>query len=71
MISTIGLMIGAYFLFRCIETFCANGNRFSGEPGRVIAIVTALLCLLATVFFMVDLILSPSPTTSAIPGITP
>jgi len=66
-IPTIGLMIGVYILFRCVDTFCANGNRFSGEPGHVIAVVGALVCLLATLYFMVDLVLSPSPT---VPGFT-
>lgn len=60
-------MIGSYIVFRCIDLFCASQSRFSSQGARVVAILAAMLCLAVTVFFMIDLVLSPG----ALPKVAP
>jgi hypothetical protein len=57
MIPTIGLMIGGYIIFRCIEALCRNGSQFSSEGARTVVIIAAMLGILATVVMTLNLLL--------------
>lgn len=55
MIPEIGIMIGSYIAFRCIETFCMADSRYSGSKTRVVTGVAAALALLVTVVIVFTL----------------
>ena len=57
MIPTLGVMIGCYICFRCVEVWCKAASEYN-EAGRYVARSAALLLLLATAVLMVDLMLS-------------
>jgi hypothetical protein len=48
MIPTIGLMIGSYIIFRCVEVLCRAGNSFVSTAGRTTIQVMAVLLILLT-----------------------
>ncbi len=55
MIPEIGIMIGSYIAFRCIESFCMAGSRFSGSTPRAVTGIAAGLALLVTVVIVLTL----------------
>jgi hypothetical protein len=42
----VGIMIGVYICFRCIESMCTTRSRYSGSTARTIATVMAVVTLL-------------------------
>jgi hypothetical protein len=48
MTPEIGIMIGIYICFRCIESICITGSRYSGSTARKIVAVMAVVTILAT-----------------------
>jgi hypothetical protein len=55
MIPEIGIMVGSYIAFRCIETFCTAESKYSGSTARVVTGVAAALALLVTVGVVLSL----------------
>jgi len=55
MIPEIGIMVGSYIAFRCIETFCTAESKYSGSTARVVTGVAAALALLVTVVIVFTL----------------
>src|SRR5437870_3222116 len=64
MIPMIGVMIAAYICFRCIETLCLNGSRFSNAAARTVTAVLAVITLMVAGFCGLDLLLSGVGTTT-------
>lgn len=58
MIPTIGIMIGGYIIFRCIELSCRAESHFANKGARGTVIVLAILGVLVTGVLTVDLALS-------------
>ena len=57
MIPTIGLMIGGYIIFRCIEIACRALSQFASHTAQSTVRAFAVLVILITGFFMLDLLL--------------
>ena len=62
MIPTIGVMIGGYIIFRCIELACRSEASFANRGARVTVIVLGIIGVLVTGFLTIDLALSGSST---------
>lgn len=58
MIPTIGIMIGGYIIFRCIELACRAESSFAGPGARGTVIALAVIGVLVTGFLTIDLALS-------------
>lgn len=59
-IPNIGIMIGGYIIFRCIEALCRADSQFSSEWGRKTVVVFAVIGILVTGFLTVDLAMTGS-----------
>jgi hypothetical protein len=57
-IPTIGIMIGGYIMFRCIEIACRAESSFANTGARVAVIVLAVLGVFVTGFLTIGLALS-------------
>ena len=57
MIPEIGLMIGGYICFRCIELACRAKSSYSNAAAQTVVRLFAALGVLFTLFIMVSLIL--------------
>src|ERR1035438_1235914 len=68
MIPTIGIMIGAYIGFRCIEVLCRNASNFSSRGARTFTGVMAVLTMAMAAYCSLSLI-SASGSQSPGPGI--
>lgn len=55
MIPTIGVMIGGYIMFRCIELACRSKSNFANSGVRAVVIVLAVIGVLITGFLTIDL----------------
>ena len=55
MISAIGVMIGGYIIFRCIEIACRSEAQFSSAAAQTTVRVFAILCILVTALFTLDI----------------
>ncbi len=60
MISTIGVMVGGYIIFRCVELSCRAESQFAGKGARTTVIILAILGVLITGFLTVDLAMTGS-----------
>ena len=58
MIPTIGVMVGAYILFRCFETFLFAPSRYGSGNRFAAAMVAAVLLGLLTLICMLSLLTS-------------
>jgi hypothetical protein len=56
MIPEIGLMVGCYIVFRCVEALCAAPQRYGGEIQRFIVAVLGVLTIAATIFIVIALL---------------
>jgi len=63
MVQTIGIMIGGYIIFRCIEIACRNRSQFGSRGQQIFVVVMALIGILATGPMTVDLIEKSIPET--------
>jgi hypothetical protein len=63
MLPDIGIMIGTYIAFRCIETFCLSASRYTDWGTRLVTFEFAMVTLLMTAFVVWDLLLSGSHTS--------
>ena len=63
MIPTIGIMIGGYIIFRCVEISCRAQSQFANGAARVTVIIAAMIGVLVTGFLTLDLIFSGSSQT--------
>jgi hypothetical protein len=48
MIPNIGIMIGGYIIFRCIELSCRAESHFAGTGARTAVVILAILGVLVT-----------------------
>jgi hypothetical protein len=58
MIPEIGLMIGCYVVFRCVEAFCAAPNRYGGENQRIVIGSLGTVTILVAIGVMIALLKS-------------
>lgn len=76
MIPTIGVMMGVYIIFRCLEIACRSKSSFLHEGARAAVIIAATLGILVTGWFIVSLWSSSSglptepPSSGASTGAT-
>jgi hypothetical protein len=70
-IPNIGIMIGGYIMFRCIEALCRNDNQFSSEAGRKTVVISAVLGILVTGILTLNLIFSGNSLNSLGSAIAP
>jgi hypothetical protein len=63
MIPTIGVMIGGYIIFRCLEIGCRSKASFSSDLARTIVVIAAILGILVTGFFTLDLLFTGGATS--------
>jgi hypothetical protein len=56
MIPDIGLMIGAYITFRCVEVLCQNASHFSSQGARTFTRILAVLTMAVAAFCSLSLI---------------
>ena len=73
MIPTIGLMIGAYILLRCCDTLTRSRDHFTSPRSATAMRFLAIVCLVVTAFFIVELLLSgsgvaPSGLSGSVPA---
>ena len=67
MIPTIGVMIGGYVIFRCLEAICRNTESFGSAGKQRFIQVMAVIGIVVSGALTLDLMLSGS--SSALPGI--
>jgi hypothetical protein len=60
MIPNIGMMIGGYIIFRCIELSCRAESHFAGPGARAAVVILATLGVLVTGFLTIDLAMTGS-----------
>lgn len=63
MIPTIGIMIGGYIIFRCIEISCRAQSQFASGAARVTVIILAMIGVVVTGFLTLDLVFSGTSQT--------
>lgn len=56
MIPNIGIMIGGYIIFRCVEIMCRADVSFGSRGQKHLVMVMGVIGILVTGFLMVDLI---------------
>jgi hypothetical protein len=66
MIPTIGIMIGGYIIFRCIELACRSESQFASKNARSAVIVFAVIGVLVTGFLALNLMLSGNSLSSVV-----
>lgn len=62
MIATIGMMIGGYITFRCIEIALRAESSFASNGARVFVAILAVIGVLVTGFLTINLALSGNQT---------
>jgi len=67
MIPTIGLMVGAYVLFRCFETLLFPANRYGSSMQHALAIIAALVTAGVTLLCLLSLLASGRNAGSGLP----
>ncbi len=67
MLPDIGIMIGVYIVFRCCEVFARSESQFASRGAQVAVRLLAVLSIVITLFFVVDLFLSGSHPTTGLP----
>jgi hypothetical protein len=70
MIPNIGVMIGGYIIFRCIEALCRHASQFASPGARVIVQIAAVLGILATGFLTLDLMLGSGSSLNGLNGLS-
>jgi hypothetical protein len=63
MIPTIGIMIGAYIMLRCIELFGAAPSRFAGRTAEIVTVVFAVLTMSVAAISTISLMTVSSDIT--------
>ena len=59
-IPNIGIMIGGYIIFRCIELSCRAESHFANKSARGTVILLAIIGVLVTGFLTIDLAMTGS-----------
>ena len=63
MIPNIGIMIGGYIIFRCLEIACRSNDSFFSRGARNLVLIAAVIGMVMTGFLMVDLFMSSLTST--------
>src|ERR1019366_3252442 len=71
MIPTIGIMIGAYIGFRCIEMLSRNASHFSSRIARTFTGIMAVLTMAVAAYCSLTLVSSGSGSEFSGAGIKP
>lgn len=69
MIPTMGIMIGGYIIFRCLEIACRPATAFSSREAYKVVLVAAVVGILVTGFMVVDLFMSSLSSTATVPSL--
>ncbi len=67
MIPSIGIMIAAYIVFRCVEVMCRNGSQFAGKTSRALTVIVASVAMIVAGLAGMDLLLAGSSHTLTTP----
>ena len=70
MIPTIGIMIGGYIIFRCIEIACRSKSSFASDGARTAVVVAAIIGIAATACLTMSLLFPSSGILGAFSGTT-
>jgi hypothetical protein len=65
MIPSIGLIIGAYVILRCIDLMCARENRYKGKYARIIVSICCVVTILMAGEMMFSLAIAGGGTLSS------
>jgi hypothetical protein len=60
LIPTIGMMIGGYIIFRCIEIACRPKSAFASDGAHTAVVIVAIIGMLSTALLTVNLMFSSS-----------
>ena len=63
MIPNIGIMIGGYIIFRCIELSCRAESHFASKGARTAVTILAILGVVVTAFLTLNLVATGSSQT--------
>lgn len=69
MIPTIGIMIGGYICFRCVEIACRNDSQFGSKAQHVVVSVLAMIGLIVTSVLTFGLIESGASAQQGLGGL--
>jgi RsiW-degrading membrane proteinase PrsW (M82 family) len=68
MISTIGIMIGCYIIFRLVEIACRAKASYASNTAHDVVVGMAIIGVLVAGFLMANLLFSSSGATSVLSG---